>query len=164
MSQDIKASIVIERSYAAPVEELWALWTTKDGFESWWGPQGFRADVSLIESRQGGALHYEMIADSAEMIEGMKQMGQPVSHAVRGNFTDYRPNERLVLSQIIDFLPGVTPYDSIMQVDFVPAADDRVRMIVTLSPMHNPEFSAMQGAGFTSQLSKLDARYGWQEA
>jgi hypothetical protein len=32
---------------------------------------------------------------------------------------------------------------------------------VTLSPMHNPEFSVMQKEGFTSQLSKLDTRYGW---
>ena len=33
---------VIERLYRARVEELWELWTTKEGFESWWGPEGFR--------------------------------------------------------------------------------------------------------------------------
>jgi hypothetical protein len=32
--------------------ELWKLWTTKDGFESWWGPEGFRADVHTIEARE----------------------------------------------------------------------------------------------------------------
>ena len=30
---------VIERNYRAGVEELWELWTTKEGFESWWGPE-----------------------------------------------------------------------------------------------------------------------------
>jgi uncharacterized protein YndB with AHSA1/START domain len=29
---------VIERTYRATVQELWELWTTKEGFESWWGP------------------------------------------------------------------------------------------------------------------------------
>ena len=33
-----QAVIVIERTYRAQVEELWALWTTMAGFESWWGP------------------------------------------------------------------------------------------------------------------------------
>ncbi len=36
-----------------------------------------------------------------------------------------------------------------------------VRMIVTLSPMHDANFTQMQREGFTSQLSKLDKRYGW---
>ena len=33
-------AVVIERTYQARVEELWELWTTKEGFESWWAPEG----------------------------------------------------------------------------------------------------------------------------
>jgi hypothetical protein len=33
-------------------------------------------------------------------------------------------------------------------------------MVVTLDPMHDEEFTTMQTEGFTSQLSKLDKRYG----
>jgi hypothetical protein len=32
-------------------------------------------------------------------------------------------------------------------------------MVVTLDQMHNAEFTKMQQDGFTSQLSKLDARF-----
>jgi len=32
-------------------------------------------------------------------------------------------------------------------------------MVVTLSPMHNPEFSKMQLEGFTSQRTRLDRRF-----
>ena len=39
--------VVIERTYRAQAEELWDLWTTKTGFESWWGPEGFRVEVAL---------------------------------------------------------------------------------------------------------------------
>jgi uncharacterized protein YndB with AHSA1/START domain len=161
MSDRIEAGIVVERTYKADVEELWALWTTKEGFESWWGPQQFRADVHELDGRLGGALHYEMVADTPEMIAGMAKMGQPPSHEVRGTFSEFQPYERLAVTQIIDFLPGVQPYDSTMTVQFIPVGDGKVRMIVTLSPMHNPEFSVMQKEGFTSQLSKLDTRYGW---
>ena len=161
-AQTVQAVVVVERSYVATVDELWSLWTTKDGFESWWGPQDFRADVHLMEGREGGALHYDMVADTPEMVEAMAKMGSPASHKTHGTFTEFKPHERLVLTQVIDFLPGVTPYDSTMTVQFIPVSGEKVRMIVTLSPMHNPQFSEMQKLGFTSQLSKLDKRYGWE--
>ncbi len=44
--------VVFERTYLASVDELWALWTTKEGLESWWGPAGFRTAVHAIEARQ----------------------------------------------------------------------------------------------------------------
>jgi hypothetical protein len=33
-------------------------------------------------------------------------------------------------------------------------------MVVTLHPLHDEEFSNMQVQGFTSQLTKLDKRFG----
>jgi uncharacterized protein YndB with AHSA1/START domain len=160
MSDQIESSIVIERTYAAPIEELWALWTTKDGFESWWGPEEFRADVHLIEARLGGALHYDMVADTSQAVAAMKSGGHPVSQPCRGTFSEFRPHDRLVLTQIIDFLPGVEPYESTMLVEFFPASDGRIRMVVTLSQMHDAATTKMQKQGFTSQLSKLDRRFG----
>ena len=59
----------------------------------------------------------------------------------------------------MDFLPGVKPYESTIVVEFFPAGDV-VRMVVTIYPMHNEEFTRMTIAGFTSQLRKLDRRFG----
>jgi uncharacterized protein YndB with AHSA1/START domain len=150
--------IVIERTYRASLEEVWELWTTKQGFESWWGPQGFRVEVQEIDARVGGALRYEMIADSPEMIAAMKQMGQPLSHATRSSFSELLPHERLVLTNVLDFLPGVAPYESHIAADFF-AQGDRVRMVVTLDQLHDAEWTARQLEGMTSQMSKLDARF-----
>ncbi len=153
-----EAKVVIERSYRASLEDVWDLWTTKQGFESWWGPQGFRADVQEIDARVGGALRYEMVADTPEMIAAMKKMGQPPSHPVLSQFTELVPRSRLVLENVIDFLPGVDTYESHIVVDLT-AVGDRVRMVVTLDAMHSDEFTKMQKEGFTSQLTKLDARF-----
>jgi uncharacterized protein YndB with AHSA1/START domain len=92
------------------------------------------------------------------MIEEMKRMGQPVSHATRGTFSELTPRQRLALTHVIDFLPGVKPYESVMVMELFPSGPD-VRMVVTLSPMHTPEFSKMQLEGFGSQLTKLDKRF-----
>lgn len=86
--------IVIERTYRARIQDVWDLWTTKDGFESWWGPQGFRADVQEIDARVGGALRYDMIAATPEMIAELKKMGQPASHPTTARFTQVQPQER----------------------------------------------------------------------
>ena len=67
-----EAKVVIERTYRASIEDVWALWTTKEGFESWWGPQGFRSEVHELDARVGGALRYDMIADTPEMVAAMK--------------------------------------------------------------------------------------------
>src|SRR5262245_13778297 len=63
-----RPKVVLERTYRARAEELWDLWTTKEGFESWWGPEGFRVEVRTLEARAGGALHYDMIADAPEQM------------------------------------------------------------------------------------------------
>jgi uncharacterized protein YndB with AHSA1/START domain len=153
-----KAKVKLERTYRAPAEELWALWTTKEGFESWWGPEGFRVEVHTLDAHVGGTLHYDMIADAPEQVAAMKQMGQPISHETRGKFSELRPFERLAITHSIDFLPGVEPYQSTILVEFAPAGP-AVRMIVTLDPMHSDEFTKMSAEGFTSQLGKLDKRY-----
>ncbi|MBS2011729.1 MAG: SRPBCC domain-containing protein [Deltaproteobacteria bacterium] len=153
------ARIVIERTYRATVDEVWALWTTKDGFESWWGPQGFRAEVHALEARPGGVLRYDMIAATPEMVAEMKKMGQPPSHPVTSRFAEVEKAKRLVLRNVIDFLPGVEPYESDITVE-LSASGSSVRMVVTLDGMHDATFTKMQEEGFTSQLTKLDTRYG----
>ena len=152
------AKIVIERTYRADIADVWDLWTTKDGFTSWWGPQGFRVEVQALEPVAGGALTYDMIADSPEMIAEMKKMGAPVSHPTHSRFSEITPRDRLVLTNTIDFLPGVAVYESHIAVDFT-VVGDSVRMVVTLDAMHNDQFTQMQKEGFTSQLTKLDARF-----
>src|SRR5262249_13269844 len=47
-----RPKVVFERTYRARVDELWELWTPKEGFESWWGPEGFR-DHARSDARRG---------------------------------------------------------------------------------------------------------------
>jgi uncharacterized protein YndB with AHSA1/START domain len=150
--------MVIERTYRARVDELWELWTTKAGFESWWGPEGFRVEVHRLEARTGGALEYDMIADSANAIAAMKQMGWQPSHNTRGWFAEFKPFERLKLVHLIDFIPGVEAYESTIEVDFYASSED-ARMVVTVQPHRDPHWTRMSIEGFNSQLTKLDRRF-----
>jgi uncharacterized protein YndB with AHSA1/START domain len=156
-----RPQVIIERTYRARVEELWELWTTKEGFESWWGPIGFRVEVRALDPRVGGPLHYEMIADEPEQVEALRRMGRPASHQVRARFTEIKPRRRLAITNLIDFLPDVQPYESTIVAEFFPSGE-RVRMVITLEPLHDENFTRMSVIGFTSQLTKLDKRFGGQ--
>jgi uncharacterized protein YndB with AHSA1/START domain len=146
--------IKFERSYRAPVEDLWDLWTTKEGFESWWGPEGFRVEVHKMDLRVGGELFYDMIAVGAAEIEYMKSAGMAVSHETRGTFVEIHPRSRLKILHIIDFIPGVQPYENNIVVEFVPEGAS-VRMVVTVDPHHDEEWTRLAAEGFESQLKKL---------
>lgn len=153
-----QSPVIIERVYCASVQEIWELWTTKDGFESWWGPEGFRVEVHVMEARPGGALEYDMIADTPEMVAAMKEMSQSASHNTRGWFGEYRPHTRLTLRHMIDFIDGVEPYESLIEVELTPLGD-QTRMVVTIHPHRDPYWTQMSAEGFRSQLIKLDRRF-----
>jgi uncharacterized protein (TIGR02246 family) len=157
-SSTSRSSTVIERTYRTRVEELWGLWTTKEGFESWWGSEGSRVEVHTIEAREGGALHYHMIAVAPADVAARKQMGLPPGSAVRARFAEFRPYQRLILAHVIDFVPGLQAYEQLIAVDFFPAGDT-VRMVTTIEPMHNEEFTQTSVRVFTGQLEMLERRF-----
>jgi uncharacterized protein YndB with AHSA1/START domain len=153
-----RSSMVIERTFRTGVEDLWWLWTTKAGFESWWGGEGARVEVHIIEAREGGVLHYDMIAIAPADIATRNQLGLAPSSSVRARFTEFRPHQRLVLSHVMDFVPGVKAYEQAIAVDFFQVGD-AVRMVTTIEPLHDEEFTQTSIRVFTSQLKMLEGRF-----
>jgi uncharacterized protein YndB with AHSA1/START domain len=151
---DVPLAVTFERSYQAAVANLWDLWTTKTGFESWWGPKGFRVDVHRIEPRVGGALVYDMIAVGREEIEFMKKTFARVAHATHGSFTQVVPHERLEIVHVIDFVPGQEAYEHRMRVEFF-AEGKMARMVIAVEPHTTPEWTQAARMGMESQLTKL---------
>lgn len=98
---------VIERTWNAPIELVWELWTTPEGFESWHGPNGFRADVITLDPQPGGALDYTMTATDPEKVAWMKSKGRPLSWPAKAKFTEVVPHERLVFEMVMPMGPGI---------------------------------------------------------
>lgn len=152
----------LERRYQAAVQDLWRLWTTKEGFESWWGPNGFRVEVHKIEPRVGGELLYDMIAVAPEQVAYMEKANMPLSHATRGTFVEVEPLQALAINHHIDFIPGVPPYDNRARVQFFQEGKS-VRMVITVDAHHDPHWTQMATAGWESQLGKVPAALGAPE-
>jgi uncharacterized protein YndB with AHSA1/START domain len=151
-----RAQFSIERTYAATLEEAWALWTTTAGIESWWGPEGFDVRVTSLDLRPGGELVYVMTAAAPAQVAFMKQAGMPIATECRVTYTEVAPPRRLAYKTLADFVPGVTPYEVATIVDLrtTPAG---VKLIITVDAMHDDVWTERARAGNESQVRKLDA-------
>ncbi len=154
--------IIIERTYLASVQEVWDLWTTIDGIESWWGPDGFSVKVQQLDLRPGGEVRYAMTATHPAQIEFMKKAGMPITTEAKFTFTQIVPGKSISYTHRIDFVPGVDPYDVGNKVEFF-SHGGHVRMLLTLDPMHSDEWSQRATMGWESQLGKLDSRFAGRE-
>ncbi len=151
-----RAKFSIERIYAASIDEAWALWTTKSGIESWWGPEGFDVTVTSLDLRSGGDLVYLMTAVAREQIAFMKQAGMPLSTPCKVTFTEVSPPNRLRYKTLTDFVPGVEPYEVSTDVELKATAQG-VKLTIMFDAMHDDVWTERARAGHESQMRKLDA-------
>ena len=154
MSSGKRRTVTLERTFDASIEEVWDLWTTKDGVESWWGPDGFAVKVLTLDLRPGGLLLYTMTAVGADQIAFMKNAGMPLVSETRVTYTEIDPPRRLAYSTLADFIPGVEPYDVTTTVDLF-SIPEGVRLVLTQDAMHDDSWTQMAVMGWESELGKL---------
>jgi uncharacterized protein YndB with AHSA1/START domain len=152
----------LERTFPASIEDVWALWTTKAGIESWWGPEGFTVEVRSLDLRVGGNLQYVMTATAPDQVAFMKRAGMPLATEATITFTEVVPLRRLAYLTLADFVPGVAAYDIAAQVELFPVAAG-VRMVLAFDRMHDETWTERAVAGWESQLRKLGARIASQD-
>lgn len=54
--------LVITRTFDAPRELVWKVWTEAEHLARWWGPKSFPISVNKLDFRPGGVFHYSMHA------------------------------------------------------------------------------------------------------
>lgn len=145
----------LERRYRAGAEEMWELWTTVEGIESWWGPPGFAVKVLELDLQPGGVLRYTMTATGAEQADYVRRLGIAPTTETRAVFTRVERPHRLAFVNVIDFVPGEPPYEAEVAVSFA-EENDHVRLTIEVQAMHDPEWTARARAGWEGQLLNLE--------
>jgi uncharacterized protein YndB with AHSA1/START domain len=146
----------LERTYDAPAEMIWELWTTAAGIEEWWAPDGFENQVSELELKPGGQLIYTMTATAPEQVEFMKNAGLPLATESRKTFTEVSPPARLGYLSLIDFVPDHEPYEHLTVVD-ITRSGNRTKVAMTVDPMHDETWTERILAGRNNELDNLQS-------
>ena len=86
-SQD---ALVIERSFDAPVDLIWQMWTDPEHFKAWYGPDGATIPVAEMDVRVGGT---RLVCMEMPSPNGPMQMW------FAGEHREVVENERLIYSE-----------------------------------------------------------------
>lgn len=146
--------ITIEQVCDATPETVWRLWTTAEGIASWWAPDGFTVTVEKIDPRVSGELVYTMTATWPEQIAFMESAGLPLATESRKTFTALEEGSMLGYDSLIDFVPGVEPYEAGTIVELSPEGD-RTRVTMTMEPLHDQVWTERLVGGRTNELTNL---------
>jgi uncharacterized protein YndB with AHSA1/START domain len=81
-------AVVIERTFDAPVDLIWQMWTQPEHFKNWYGPKGFTVPVADMDMRVGGKRLICMASPDGSM-----------KMWTTGEYTEIVLNERLVYTE-----------------------------------------------------------------
>jgi uncharacterized protein YndB with AHSA1/START domain len=83
-------AVVIERSFDAPVDLIWQMWTDPEHFKAWYGPDGATIPVAKMDVRVGGT---RLVGMEMQSPDGPMQMW------FTGEYREVVANERLVYTE-----------------------------------------------------------------
>ena len=87
-SKSNQDAVVIERTFEAPVDLVWQMWTDPEHFKQWYGPQGFSVPVAEMDLRVGGKRLICMASPDGSM-----------KMWTTGEYTEIVPKVRLVYTE-----------------------------------------------------------------
>lgn len=87
---DFKDAVVIERTFDAPQDLIWQMWTSPEHFKKWYGPQGCAVPVAEMDVRVGGK---RFICMEMQTPDGSMKM------CATGEYTEVVPQDRLVYTE-----------------------------------------------------------------
>jgi uncharacterized protein YndB with AHSA1/START domain len=149
-----ETGLVIRHRYPVSPERIFRLWTTPEGIASWWAPDGFTTTVDRLDLRCGGALDYTMTATGKEQIAFMEQAGMPLSTRSHKEFVEVVEPTRLAYTSLIDFVPGVEPYEHLTVVTLAPTPTG-TDVEMRLEPLHDQDWTERILAGRANELDNL---------
>ncbi|MEZ5330467.1 MAG: SRPBCC domain-containing protein [Thermoanaerobaculia bacterium] len=144
------ASVRIERTFDAPRELIWTMWTDPEAFARWYGPPGARVSVATMDVRVGGRRHLCMEMDTPN---GAMQMW------FTGEYRCVEAPSRLVYTESMSDPEGnVVPA---VQMGMPPDHPDTTEVMVDLDDLGGRTRMIMTHAGLPAGSP---AEHGWNAA
>lgn len=142
MTQNTDAAVRLTRTFEAPREVMWRMWTDPAEFAAWYGPPNATIEVVEWHLNPGGA---------RQLVMEVESQGELMTMRFAGEFLEVTEPERLVYTEA---LTGRDHPVTRVEVEFY---QDEGRTTVELTHHGIPAGSPGE-AGWTMALDKLAAR------
>ena len=149
--------VQIERTFEAPIDLIWAMWTEPEHFSNWYGPMGAKIPQADMDVRVGGRRHITM---------EMQTPGGPMQMFFVGEYREIDPKTRLVYTESMADadgnamtaeqmgMPAGAPMETSIVVELEDLGD---RTKMTLTHFGVPADSP-GGHGWAMAIDKMQAR------
>ena len=91
LSMSCKYELIITRTFDAPKEILFRMWTDSKNLSNWWALKGFRLDVIHVDLRPNEMLLYKQTSSEGQVIWGKyvyKEIVEPDKLVFTNSFSD----------------------------------------------------------------------------
>ena len=143
-----ETALVLEHRYAAPREQVFDAWVNPEVLKRWWAAAPtWSTPLAEVDAREGGAYRLSMKTDEGEV------------HTVQGEYTEFRPPERLAYTWEWDEGPEhVTGGErSLVIVDFVDDGDGTIVKLLHKG-IPNEQIREMHAHGLAGRAREPRAR------
>ena len=147
----------IERTFNAPIDVIWAMWTEPEHYANWYGPMGAKIPKADIDVRVGGRRHIAMAMDTPR---------GPMEMFFVGEYLEVNPKTRLVYTESMADADG-NPMTA-EQMGMPAGAHMETSIVVELIDLGNQTNMVMThigvpadspgGQGWAMAIAKLEAR------
>lgn len=147
----------IERTFDAPIDLIWAMWTEPEHFANWYGPMGATIPKADMDVRVGGQRHIGMAMETPD---------GPMQMFFVGEYREIEPKTRLVYTEAMADADGTAmtaeqmgmPAGAPMETSVIVELEDlgaSTKMVMTHVgvPADSPG-----GQGWAMAIDKLAAR------
>lgn len=128
-------TVVIKRTFDAPRDLLWKVWSDPEQAKNWWGPKGFTAPVVELDERPGGKWRAMMRSPDG------KELWQ------HGVYREIVPPEKISFTSIWDANPA-----------------EETLITITFAARGNKADMVFQQGEFTSVEDRNANEGGWNES
>ena len=147
----------IERTFDAPIDLIWAMWTEAEHIANWYGPMGARIPSAEMDETVGGRRTIAMEMDTP---------GGPTEMHFIGEYVEIDPKTRLVYTELMADAEGnaMTPE----QMGMPPGTDMTTSVVIELTDLGEQTAMVMThvgvpadspgGQGWGMAVDKLAAR------
>ena len=140
--------ITVERTFDAPRELVFKVWTDPYHVAQWWGPHGLSIPVSKVDARVGGIFEVPMLTPDGTLLPSV------------GEFREVVPHERIVFTSNLVSAEGETMIEVVNTVT-LEEAGNRTRMTLHVKVLYaDPRVADKIGSmdqGWTESLERFAA-------
>ncbi len=149
-------ALVINRTFDAPRDLVWKVWTQPEHITHWWGPGNFTAPVCNVDFRVGGRYLYCMRSPEGQDFWSTgeyKEIAEPERIVCTDAFADEQGNQ---VPASHYGMPGEWPEEMLLTITF---EEREGKTHLTLRHEGTPagEMSEMTEAGWGESLDKMAA-------